>query len=439
LLIANACRVFIKKNGNRLEFSRDEIQLVRTTLFNTRNKKPRSEQKSIRLQKPNDHDGVEIQWTFEDTGEAFTEEFNNGAAINPKKIEAAGIRNFKQAWNRGFIEFLKLKLQRESVKFQSTKEGLFSQVGDRVANADGTDIKAQSGEVKSIVSLTIETHTPIDFNGNATGTVILRDEAGAVSTEITVTPRLDGISGFILAGLPAFTIRIRGDLDYQVGTLYTFALTGEQKIRDYILQKRTPKKDGYVTLELLNYDPAVYAPDTQAPPSHETTLTRVILDPVASGNIVEDLVVRLSNAATETLAWNLAATGTYEAESSFDFAKEKYSVDTLGNWTVIGIGDIKSDSDSGDYRPKVVGDDPDNYEIKITRVINSGTGAVVADGGVIFGSFVPLNGGEGITVQQTSAGTTNVSVTVEIREIATPANTTGLASFIFDVKAANPI
>lgn len=438
LTIANACRVFIKKVGNRLEFSRDEIKSVRTTLFNTRNKKPRSEQKSIRLQKPSDNDGVEIQWVFEDTGEAFTEEFNDGSALNPKKIEAAGIRNFKQAWNRGFVEFLKLKLQRESVKFDSTKEGLLIEVGDRVANADGTDVQAQSGEVKAIASLTVETFTPIDFDGNASGTVILRDESGVASDEITATPRLDDLNGFILASVPS-TIRVRGDLDYQVGTLYTFALTGEEKIRDYVLQKRTPKQNGYVTMELLNYDPAVYAPDTEAPPSHETTLIQVSLDPVASGNIVEDVSVKLENAATETLAWNLAATGTYEAESDISFGQLEFTVDISGNWSITGIGNVTADSDSGDYRPKVVGDDPDNYEIEVTRVINSGSGTVTALDGVVFGSFVPLNGFEGIRVKQPSAGITNVSITVEVREIATPANTTGLASFVFDVTGADPI
>jgi hypothetical protein len=432
LTIANACRVFIKKNGNRLEFSRDEIQSVRTTLFNTRNKKPKSEQKSIRFQKPNDNDGVEIQWTFEDTGEGFTEEFNDGVSLNPKKIDAAGIRNFKQAWNRGFIEFNKLKLQRESVRFESTKEGLLSQVGDRVANADGTDIKAQSGEVKSLATLTVETYTAIDFDGNANATVILRDESGVASTEITVTPRLDGISGFILAGLPAFTIRIRGDLDYQVGTLYTFALTGEQKIRDYILQKRTPKTNGYVGLELLNYDPDIYAPDTLTPPTHETTLICVTLDPVASGNLVEEPTVALSTAAVETLAWDLAATGTYLAESNVSIGLLQFAVDISGNWNVTSSGNVQSDTDSGDYRPKVIGDDPDNYEIKVTRLVNSGMGTVFPVGGAVFGSFVPLNGGEGISVVQSSAGTTNVSVTIEVREIATPANTTGLASFVFD-------
>lgn len=439
ITIANACRVYIKKNGNKLEFSRDEVQTTRTTLFNTRNKKPRSEKKSIRLQRPSDNDGVEIQWIYEDSGEAFTEEFNDGSAVNPKKIEATGIRNFKQAWNRGNIEFSKLKLQRESVKFESTKEGLLVQVGDRVANADGTDVQTQSGEVKSLSTLTVETYTEIDFDGNPNASVILRDESSGVSDEIIVTPRLDGVNGFILAQLPAFTIRVRGDLDYQVGTLYTLALTGEQKIKDYILQKRTPKQNGYVTLELLNYNPDVYDPDTETPPPHETTITTVQLDPVASGGIVEDLLVGLGVGSVETLAWNPDPTGTYEAESDIFGASEEFTASISGDWTVVGTGNVKSDSDTGEYRPKVTGNDPDNYEIKVTRVVNSGTGAVVATGDVIFGSFVALTVSSGIRVVQTGAGTTDVSVTVEIREIATPANTTGVASFVFNATGVDPI
>lgn len=439
LTIANACRVFIKKNGNRLEFSRDETQTTRTTLFNTRNKKPQSEQKSIRMQKPDDFDGIEIQWVFEDTGESFTEEFNNGTAINPKKIEAAGIRNFRQAWNRGKIEFLKLKLQRESVKFQSTKEGLLVQVGDRVANADGTDIQAQSGEVKGVSSLTIETDTFIDFKGNPTGTVILRDESGNVSAEISATPRLDDINGFILSGSPGFTIRVRGDLDYQVGTLYTFALTSEQKIKDYVLQKRTPRNNGYVTIELLNYDADVYAPDTEAPPNHETTLINVDLDAVPSGSIVEDLTVVLSDPSAETLAWDLAPTGTYTSKDFAGTASTKFTVDVSGNWDISSIGVQDADSDSGDYRPGVVGSDPDNYEIKVTLTLNSGSGATILLGGAVLNTFVSLNGGEGVKVEQSFAGTTNVTFTFEIREIATPANTTGVATFTFDVTGADPI
>lgn len=440
LIIANAVRVFIRKIGNNIEFGRDEIQATRTTLFNTRTKKPKSEKKTRRLQKPTGFDGIELQWVWEDTGEPFTVIFPESPApapINPKRIEAAGIRNFKQAWNRAKIEFLKLKLQRETVKFQSTKEGLLSLIGDRVANADGTDIKAQSGEIKSLSGFDVEVFTPIDFNGNPTATVILRSESGVADPEITVTPRLDGVDGFILDNLPSFSIRVRGDLDYQVGTLYTFALTGEQKIKDYLIQKISPKTNGYVSLELLNYDAAIYDPDTETPPAHETTLTKIKVDAVASAQEIPDHSIANEAAAVETLAWVAEPTGTFEADSATFLARQIFTVDDLGNWDITGSGDT-FDTGSGDYRPQVEGQDDDNYEIKITES-TSGTGVVNPLGGVIFGSFVPLTGGQGISITDATASTTVSNITVEIREIATPANTTGVASFTFDCDGSIPI
>jgi len=439
LMIANACRVYVRKLGNNLSFGRDEIQAVRTTLFNTRTKKPGTEKKTRRLQKPTGFDGVELQWVEESTGIAFIINFPDPVtALNPRRIEAAGIRNFNQAFNRAKIEFLKLKLQRETLQFDSTKEGLLSFVGDRVANADGTDVKAQSGEVKSISGFDVETYTPIDFDGNIDATVLLRDESGNVSSEITVTPRLDGIDGYILGTLPAFTIRVRGDLDYQIGTLYTFALTGEKKIRDYIVQSITPKNNGYVTIKLMNYDPAVYAPDTEVPPSppdgtdpSEPGSGIIVLDPVPSGTDIPLHNVFVEVAAAETLAFVAAPTGTYEADGIAGHAQQTFTVDKAGNWDVIGFGDVSFDTDSGAYRPGVTGNDLDNYEIRMTAA-NTGSGTVIALGGIILNTFVPLTGGQGIEVTDNALGVTTSSITVEIREIATPANTTGVASFTFD-------
>lgn len=439
LTIANAVRVFVRKIGNSLEFGRDEIRANRVTMFNARNKKPNSEKKSIKLHKPNDFDGVELQWVYETTGEAFTIKLPDTGETNPKKIEAAGIKNFRQAWNRASIEFSKLKLRRETVSFDATKEGLFAVTGDRVANADGTDIKAQSGEIKAVSGFDVETYTNIDFNGQASGTVLLRDEAGGLSDEITVTPRLDGVYGFVLDSLPLFTIKVRGDDTYQNGTFYTFALTGESKIKDYIIQKNTPKDSGYVTMELTNYDPLIYAADSEIPPTHETTLSKTTLDVVPSGSIVEDAISSLSEAAAETLAWNLAPTGVYTAASSAEDAFMKFTASTLGEWVISGGGQGTPSSGSGDYRPKVSGDDPDNYEIRITSSRTSGSGVIAATGNVVFGSWVNHSVTDGIIVTDTGAGPTVVDITVEIREIATPANTTGVASFTFNADGVPPI
>jgi len=513
MLMANACRLFINRIGDKITFGRDEVRVNRTKLFNGRIKKPKSEKKTIRFQKPTDQDGIELQWTHEDSGDTFTVIFpeTGPAPINTKKIDAAGIKNFKQAWNRAKIEFAKLKLQRETVEFESTKEGLLSPIGDRVANVDGTDIVAQGGEIKAITSLTVTSSEIIDFKGQPDAQVILRSESGEVE-EFTVTARTDGVNGFILPSLPTFTIRIRGDLNYQVGTLYTFAPQGAGRVRDYVIQQMSPTDNGYVKLNLINYDAAIWAADTQIPPSHETTERLALLlvtvpsgslfDPVTvtlsdlktvdlvtvpsgslfdpfivstltgeqvglvtvpsgslfdplivslsgtsqlvtlvtvpSGSQFDPMIVTLSASGTETLAWNLEPTGVYDSMSIFELATEKFIVDSLGAWTVSGVSNVFSQTDSGFYRPQVVGDDKINYEIKITATINSGAGTISLLGGVVLGTFVNLTGGQGVEVSDAVAGSTNFSITVEIRDKALAANSTGLASFNFDVDGQPP-
>ena len=113
-------------------------------------------------------------------------------------------------------------------------------------------------------------------------------------------------------------------------------------------------------------------------------------------------------------------------------------VDDLGGWAVTGAGDT-FDTGSGDYRPGVVGQDEVNYEIEITSSLSGGSGSVSALGGITFGAWKTLEGGEGINVADAVSGITTVNITVEIREIATPANTTGVASFTFDVDGVVPI
>ena len=234
---------------------------------------------------------------------------------------------------------------------------------------------------------------------------------------------------------------MRGDLDYQVGTLYTFALTGENKIRDYIIQSINPKGNGYVNIKLINYDPDIYGPDTEAPPDppegtdpNEPGTSTIVLDSVPSGTDIPTHDVFIEIAAAETLAFSAAPTGTYEADDNTGPAIQTFLVDKDGTWSVTGFGDT-FDTDSGDYRPGTTGNDIDNYEIKITSA-PSGSGQVNALGGIILDSFVPLTGGQGIRVFDTSSGVTESDITVEIREISTPANTTGVASFTLDCDGA---
>jgi hypothetical protein len=265
--ISNAARCFTYRDGNVFRFGREEAKEFRTTTFNGRVKKPNSEKKNRKLQKPNDFDGVELQWVPEDSNDAQVLIFpEGGSPENPLKINAAGIRVYEQAWNRANVEFLKLKYVRESVETIVNKRGLLVILNDRIGNVDGTNVQAQGGELVGFSGQTIETSDPIDFKGGGTGFAIITDESGEPSEAIAATPRGDGINGFILATPLTFTPILRGDSDYQIASLYNFFIDSDDKTaKDYTIQKISPRDDGYVSISMSNYAVEIFAPDTETP------------------------------------------------------------------------------------------------------------------------------------------------------------------------------
>jgi hypothetical protein len=272
----NAARVFVYREGNVFRFARDEAQLVRAGLFNGRNKAPDSEVKTVLFQRPEAPDGVRLEWQDETTNQASVVIFPESpspAPINPKKIDAAGIKNYEQAWNRAAIEWEKIRRERITVQTEVTKDGLMISPGQRVANVDLTDVTQFHGEV-------------VDWNQDApigggqkriitsesvgvdafTGSAILRDDEGnPVSYASASNDTLNENAFFIQGPLPT-GIHARGDSTYQVGTTYALFKDGNDEASDYIAQRIEPTDDpGYVKLSLTNYDPDVYTPDTTEP------------------------------------------------------------------------------------------------------------------------------------------------------------------------------
>ncbi len=265
--VTNAIRGFRFQEGHTIKVIRDQVQPFRGNLFNRRNKKPNSESKSRMYFKPGDFDAISLEWTSEDDGEGNTVVFpEDGSGTNFKKIEAAGIKNYNQAWNRASYEFQRLIHSRTNVSIVASKQALILNPNLRVANVDGTNIKTQDGEIRGINGLIIATSELVDFTSQDNPTVILTGESGQVSEAIQVTPRADTIGGFVLESLPSFDIFSRGSLDgNQIGTLYSFSGDNNHLANDYLVQDITPGDDGYVNLKLINYSVEIYQADTQTP------------------------------------------------------------------------------------------------------------------------------------------------------------------------------
>lgn len=261
----NAARVTGYKRGPVHHFTRDQVQPNRLGLFNRRNKSPDGEIKQVRFQLPSDVDGVELEWIDQNTGEGNAIILPIGGSINPVRIQAAGIKNYYQAWNRATYEFARIKLQRTTVDNKVTAEAVLLPLNARVGNVDGTSVKTQDGGVVGISGLEITTSETIDFQGNPTGSVFLRQDDGTPDGPFTVSPLPGTTKGFILDSAPGFVPHIRGDSDYQVETLYSFAPDAVHDAEDYLVTETAPQGDGYIKMALINYDPAIYDADTTTP------------------------------------------------------------------------------------------------------------------------------------------------------------------------------
>ena len=151
------------------------------------------------------------------------------ASVNPEIIEAVGIANYSQAWDRAQYEFNRIIHSRVKVTTTVSAEGGLLSLNDRIDHVDGTDLNdlASDGELTEISGLMVRTSERCTFEDGKRYTVILRDELGNPSAPIRVTQRSDTEFGFVLSSLPSFSMFVRGDTDYQRGCLYSFCEDGD--------------------------------------------------------------------------------------------------------------------------------------------------------------------------------------------------------------------
>lgn len=256
--ILNACRCYMWREGNKFKFGRDEAKLYPRMLFNARNKKPDGEIKSVALFKPNDYDGIEFQWINNDTNEPEIILYPP-TATNYKRIDSAGIKNYNQAYNRCLLEYNKLMYRRRTVKTSVTKDGLLLSLGDRIINCDGTTARAIQGEVVGLSGLEVTVDTVINWGIETTGTAYIRGEIGEIES-VGVTKINE--NSFTLDNALTCDIIVAGS-GVQIGSLFTLTLS--QAKNDYTVEKMSVGDDGYINLELTEYNGVLYSMDEEMP------------------------------------------------------------------------------------------------------------------------------------------------------------------------------
>ncbi len=273
-LAANMARCIVWRDGTKWTVTRDQAKAYPELQLDYRNLSAQGDSTiSYSAHLPASNDGVEVEYVDEatqskkayvrlniTTGAPVT-----GASSNPKKIKLAGCATQAQADNRAKVEARRLIYQRTSVSDTALSDGRALGPGSLVRWVDPNDFAGddglQAGEVLSIDGLTISTSEAIDWQGQASGRIVLTGPDGAtIGAPVVCYP-----SGrfVLLDSLPAGLYV--ADEARQCGSRYALAigLTAAEVEASglYSVVEVKPTEDGGASLALAQYDARVYEDD----------------------------------------------------------------------------------------------------------------------------------------------------------------------------------
>lgn len=258
LAVADAIFCTAYRQGNQLKLSFEGKTELSTMLFNHRNKVPGTELRTIRFGNNDDHDGVDFDWVNSDDGAIETFQIpTNGSAINPQKIEMAGIQHIIQAHMHAYRAYWKILYRNTAVEFEATAEANLLIQNDKIVVSDNTRQDTYDGEVIAQNGLTLTLSNEIPFRSAESYTIFLTHYDKTVEA-------LD-----ILFGSTRTTVRLRAaprlplvfDQEKYARTGYVVVRNGDSRPYHFLVQEKEPQDNFTCVVRAHNYDDRFYQND----------------------------------------------------------------------------------------------------------------------------------------------------------------------------------
>jgi NHL repeat-containing protein len=265
------------RQGGLLSLSFEQETDNSVLLFNTRNKLPGSEKRTVEFGVVNNYDGINLDYVepqypnFPNIDTTVTLYFPagantpplTGAATNPKKVKTIGIRNVAQATVLGWRLYNKLLYQNTSVQFESTEESALLVLQDRILVADNTRSDTQDGEVIAQSSLLLTLSEDVTFVGGLTYSIFLQLYDGSVEN-IGITAGSEP-NQVVLASAPSLAL-VTGQSNF-AKTTYQIVSSAPTRTNAFLLSEKEAKPNKTWEIKAVNYDARYYANDDYyAPP-----------------------------------------------------------------------------------------------------------------------------------------------------------------------------
>jgi len=258
--IANSVFCLPFRVGRVLDVLFEKPQTVISQVFTHRSKVANSEKWTRTTLNESTKDGIELKYTDDQNNTIETYFYpEDRSAINPKKLEIAGLRGLKIAKWRAWREYNKLIYNRQSVDITTTEEGRFVTPHKLISIVKGSRILSSDGYIVSIDGLIATLSQDVTFTLDDNHSLIVKNRDGS-TVAINVTEG-ESPNKVVMQTLPTEPIYTGND---ELKTEFSFGNDARHLAQRIIPITVDPNDDGTVNITGINYDDRYYELDGNA-------------------------------------------------------------------------------------------------------------------------------------------------------------------------------
>lgn len=211
--------------------------------------------------KPDEPDGVEVEYMDPDTWKTATIKclLPGDAGIKPEKIRAFGVTNKTQAWRIGMRVRARMKYVRKFINFSTELDAHNAQFASLIAVAD--NIRNQSGRVTTVTAgKTLKLNQPLTWTANTQHVIAIRRPNGSLFGPVNCSKGSSDDEVILERNLD-FSATTNGRMEppfYIFGTIDRWA-------HSMVVKNVTPSGSDKLKVEAESYDARVFLNDLNSP------------------------------------------------------------------------------------------------------------------------------------------------------------------------------
>lgn len=258
--IAEAIFCTSYRNGKNIMLDFERPRMGPEMVFTHRSKTPDAEKWTRQFSDRDAFDSVKYSYIDPDTNIKETITIPPDGGVKTDTYDSKGVRNYQQAYWHAYRRYQKNLLNKVSVEFTATEEGIFAVPGRPISVVKGSRMAPYDGYIIAVNGLELTLSQPVEFTPGDDHSIILKKRDGSVQSVAVVaggSPRK-----VIMQSAPQEAIYTGNS---SLKTEFSFGSEQRHNAQMMLVSTVDPGSDRTVKITAYNYHPDYYLYDGVSP------------------------------------------------------------------------------------------------------------------------------------------------------------------------------